>query len=92
MNTTKTTTVGMAAAALLLAACANKPGETEGAHAATDGDAKVKCLGVNECKGQGQCGGPEGNACAGQNGCTGKGWLLLSADECSAKGGSEFSG
>ena len=31
--------------------------------------------------------GSKGHACAGQNECRGKGWILLSQQECSAKGG-----
>ena len=47
----------------------------------------VKCLGINECKGQGQCGVPGGHACAGQNECKGKGWLQVPPEECTTKGG-----
>jgi uncharacterized membrane protein len=49
--------------------------------------AKVKCEGVNQCKGQGACGGV-GHDCAGKNSCKGKGWIeMSSAEECKAKGG-----
>jgi hypothetical protein len=47
---------------------------------------KVKCTGVNECKGKGACNGA-GNDCAGQNACKGKGWINLSAKDCKEKGG-----
>lgn len=47
---------------------------------------KVKCEGVNECKGQGACHGAT-HECAGQNACKGKGWIELSAADCKAKGG-----
>jgi uncharacterized membrane protein len=47
---------------------------------------KVKCEGVNECKGQGACHGVS-NECAGQNACKGKGWIETSAADCKAKGG-----
>jgi len=50
--------------------------------------AKVKCEGVNACKGQGACGGA-GHDCAGKNGCKGKGWVEMSAADCKAKGGTE---
>jgi len=50
------------------------------------GDAKVPCLGVNACKGQGTC-HTASNACGGQNACKGKGVINISADECKAKGG-----
>ena len=83
----------VAAATLLVAACSNKSGESAEPKSATaTADAKIKCLGVNECKGEGQCGGPGGNVCAGQNECKGKGWLLLSAEECESRGGEEYKG
>lgn len=49
---------------------------------------KVKCYGVNECKGTGACGGA-GHACAGQNGCKGQGFIEVdSQDAClKMKGG-----
>ncbi len=46
-------------------------------------EAKVKCEGVNSCKGTSAC-GTATNACQGQNSCKGKGYLLLSAAECDA--------
>lgn len=52
------------------------------------GEAKVKCEGVNTCKGKGACGGA-GHDCAGQNSCKGKGWMETSAADCKAKGGTE---
>ena len=45
--------------------------------------AKVKCEGVNGCKGQSACHGAK-NACAGQNSCKGTGYLMLSKAECDA--------
>jgi uncharacterized membrane protein len=43
---------------------------------------KVKCYGVNECKGHGACGGA-GHACAGQNACKGQGFIEVdSKDAC----------
>jgi hypothetical protein len=47
---------------------------------------KGECLGVNACKGQGECGGT-GHSCAGKNACKGKGWLALAKADCDAKGG-----
>lgn len=49
-------------------------------------EAKVKCAGVNECKGKASCAGA-GNSCAGQNGCKGKGWTETTAKECKDKKG-----
>ncbi|HEX3758036.1 MAG TPA: hypothetical protein VHW23_05000 [Kofleriaceae bacterium] len=49
-------------------------------------EAKVKCSGVNACKGKGGCAGAS-NSCSGQNGCKGKGWVETSAKECKDKKG-----
>ncbi len=46
-------------------------------------EAKVKCEGVNACKGQSAC-GTANNACSGQNACAGKGYLELTQAECDA--------
>ena len=48
--------------------------------------AKVRCAGINSCKGKSACHGA-GNACAGQNSCKGKGWIQTTEKECKAKGG-----
>jgi hypothetical protein len=48
---------------------------------------KVKCFGINACKGHGSC-KSTANACKGENACKGKGWVLLSKSQCTAKGGS----
>lgn len=48
----------------------------------------VKCAGVNECKGTAECASADGSSsCKGQNSCRGKGWIMIKADDCSAKGG-----
>lgn len=49
-------------------------------------DAKVRCTGVNECKGKGEC-AAGGNACGGSNECKGKGIKMTTAEECKEKGG-----
>lgn len=49
-------------------------------------EAKVHCMGVNECKGKGACAGVD-HGCAGLNTCKGKGWIELTAKDCKAKGG-----
>ena len=43
--------------------------------------AKVKCEGVNGCKGQGGCKGAK-NDCKGLNGCKGQGWTEMSQADC----------
>lgn len=45
--------------------------------------AKVKCEGVNGCKGQSAC-KTASNSCQGQNSCKGKGFLTLSKADCDA--------
>jgi hypothetical protein len=45
--------------------------------------AKVKCEGVNGCKGQSAC-KTASNSCQGQNSCKGKGYLQLSKADCDA--------
>ena len=70
----KTTTLAAAAAVLFLS----------GAPALADhheGEAKVKCEGVNACKGKTAC-KSAGNACAGKNACKGKGFLMVTEEEC----------
>jgi hypothetical protein len=49
-------------------------------------EAKVKCSGINSCKGKGSCAGAS-NGCAGKNGCKGKGWVEASEKECKDKKG-----
>lgn len=75
-------TIAMAVAGLMLAAAPQL------AHADTKpAEAKVKCQGINECKGKGAC-HTATNGCAGENTCKGKGWIEVTAKDCKAKGGS----
>ena len=48
--------------------------------------AKVKCVGLNECKGKGACGGA-GNACAGKNECKAKGITPVTEADCKTRKG-----
>ena len=60
---------------------------TKGGTRTKETSSKVKCGGINECKGKGECAGP-GHACAGHNECKGKGWLTKeSEDACKEAGG-----
>jgi len=45
--------------------------------------AKVKCEGVNSCKGHSACKSAN-NACKGQNSCKGKGFLEMTQAQCDA--------
>ena len=53
---------------------------------ASAGNGKVKCYGVNACKGKSAC-ATATSSCAGHNACKGKGWIKLTAADCKAKGG-----
>lgn len=44
-------------------------------------EAKIKCEGVNACKGQSACASAR-NACKGQNACKGLGFLDLTKKQC----------
>ena len=80
--TTNGKAIAMTVAGLLLAAAPTL------SHAGDDKtkEAKVKCAGVNECKGKAACAGG-GNSCAGQNACKGKGWVETTEKECTDKKG-----
>lgn len=72
-------TLAVAAAALLLGGAAAPANAQEAA-------AKIKCWGVNACKGKTAC-ATSANGCAGRNSCKGKGWIKLAPDDCKAQGG-----
>jgi uncharacterized membrane protein len=56
-------------------------GATESVAAHHEGGEKVKCEGVNSCKGQSEC-KTDHSSCNGHNECAGKGWVEMSAEEC----------
>jgi hypothetical protein len=74
---TPTALLAAAAGALFLAspALADHHEKSEGT--------KVKCEGVNECKGHGACHSAS-NQCSGQNACKGKGFVMMTPEECKA--------
>lgn len=90
MNKTNASTFAIAAAALFLAACeksdTNAPAGEGAAAAGGGGDEIVKCMGINECKGQSLC-NTATTSCAGENECAGKGWIKVAKSECDEKGG-----
>jgi hypothetical protein len=47
---------------------------------------KVKCTGINACRGKGVCAQAD-HACGGKNACKGQGVALVTANDCDAKGG-----
>lgn len=70
--------VATAAAGLFLAGVAGAAHASENA-----ADAKIKCEGVNSCKGHSDCKSAK-NACQGKNGCGGQGFVMLTKAECDA--------
>ena len=76
---TRSALVASAAAALFVAGLAGAASAEE--HAGTD--AKVKCEGVNSCKGHSDCKTAK-NSCKGQNGCGGQGFVMMTQAECDA--------
>jgi hypothetical protein len=50
------------------------------------GGGKVKCSGINDCKGKGACKSAT-SSCKSMNDCKGKGWIEVSDKECTKKKG-----
>ncbi len=73
----KNAVLASAVAGLFVAGAAHKvvAGGNEGA------EAKVKCEGVNACKGESACATAK-NSCKGHNGCKGQGFLSVTQKEC----------
>jgi hypothetical protein len=82
-NAKKLTGLALATAAAGMFATVGISTATAAKHAM---DEKVKCEGVNACKGQGACQTAK-NQCSGKNACKGQGWSEVSAKECKDKGG-----
>jgi len=72
----KTAILAAAAGALFLAASPALAGD-EGK------EGKVKCEGVNSCKGHSDC-HSAGNECSGKNSCKGKGYKMMTPEDCKA--------
>ena len=78
----KTTGVMIASAAAALFAAG-----VVGSTTASADMAKVHCVGINACKGQGSC-KQASHSCKGQNSCKGQGWSETDTKgECLLKGG-----
>jgi hypothetical protein len=69
-----------------LAAFAGDKADKKAAPKAGKEAATVRCEGINECKGKGECGSATYD-CAGNNECKGKGWISVTAKECKDKKG-----
>jgi hypothetical protein len=76
MNSRKMSSVALAAAAAMVFSMA-------AVTTASADDAKVKCQGVNSCKGHSACKSAN-NSCKGQNSCKGKGYLEMTQAQCDA--------
>ena len=75
---TRSALVASAAAAMFLAGLAGAAyAEEPGA------GAKIKCEGVNSCKGHSECKSAQ-NDCKGKNSCSGKGFMMMSRADCDA--------
>ena len=82
MNNTKGILLATAAAALFV----SNPLIAEDVHPAAEG--KVKCSGVNACKGTSECNTKADlDACKGKNACSGQGWVSMTKEDCETKGG-----
>jgi hypothetical protein len=77
-------TLGATIAAAAALTFATAPIST--AFAADTAAGQVQCYGVNACKGQSEC-KTAANSCKGQNNCKGSGTMMMTADDCTAKGG-----
>ena len=74
MKVSKLTGIALAtAAAGMFAFTAAGPAAAQGA--------KIKCEGVNSCKGHSSCKGAK-NSCKGLNSCKGQGYLEMSQADC----------
>ncbi len=82
--------IAVAAGALFAAGCkkdeSKSPSGEPTKASAGEKTAKVHCMGVNECKGQGGC-KTAANECAGKNGCKGQGFGDMTEEACKEKGG-----
>ncbi len=79
--TKRSAVIAAAAAAIFVSGAALQA--TSAFAAGHEADEKVKCQGVNSCKGQSEC-NTEHSKCHGLNECSGKGWVTMTADECDA--------
>jgi hypothetical protein len=89
-NSIKGAVVASAVASLLVG-CLFSHDNKGAATPPTAGDqaAKIKCVGVNECKGKGQCAQSD-HACGGKNECKGKGMTMTDTADCTSKGGKQL--
>jgi uncharacterized membrane protein len=75
---TKSAALAFAAAALFLSGGGSATADEQGMEAT-----KIKCEGVNQCKSHSDC-KTLFSECAGKNSCKGKGFVMLTPEECDA--------
>lgn len=75
---TQSAALALAAAALFLSSGGPATADDQGMEAA-----KIKCEGVNQCKGHSDC-KTQLSEGPGKNACKGKGFLMLTPEECDA--------
>ena len=85
LSKTSGAAVAAAAAALFLSGAVHAP------TSASAEEAKVQCFGVNSCKGHSAC-KTANSSCKGLNDCSGKGFQMMTAAECTTKGGTTSQG
>jgi len=77
--TKRSAVLAAAAAAIFVSGAATQATDANAAH--HEADEKVKCEGVNSCKGQSEC-NTDHSKCHGLNECAGKGWVKMTPEEC----------
>jgi hypothetical protein len=75
MNSRKSSSIALAAAAAMMFSTLSVTAHAD--------EAKVKCEGVNSCKGQSACKSAK-NSCKGMNSCKGRGFLEMTKAQCDA--------
>lgn len=90
MDSTTTRGVLLASAvAALFVACGGANATNDRAPTAAEMAGKVKCTGINECRGKGVC-AQATHKCGGKNECRGQGITLCTANECETRGGAKL--
>ena len=81
MRTTKTSGIKGLTGAAIAAAAAGLFAMGQAAPVLAAEGGKIKCEGVNSCKGKSDCSSAK-NSCQGQNSCKGQGFKEMTQEEC----------
>lgn len=79
IDSKKASLLALAAAGLCLTGCAMMD-------EASSGPDIIKCMGINQCKGQSSC-KTSRSACKGLNNCRQSGWIATTEQDCREKNG-----